>query len=134
MLLAIPVRNNDFLIKGKFLKYIFKERKNDYCFFSIFSRAVVVHFNFRAGSTFPVPVCSVPHGHWVNKAAFNRTSQCNMVDAVRLYASFMLNLLWLKGQRWVCCIKLKFYILKLHIFFILFSVILCLWLFCKSTY
>ena len=26
------------------------------------------HFNFRAGSTFPVPVCTVPHGHWVNKA------------------------------------------------------------------
>ena len=24
--------------------------------------------NFRAGSTFPVPVCTVPHGHWVNKA------------------------------------------------------------------
>ena len=27
-----------------------------------------VQFNFRAGSTFPVPVCTVPHGHWVNKA------------------------------------------------------------------
>ena len=24
--------------------------------------------NFRAGSTFPVPVSTVPHGHWVNKA------------------------------------------------------------------
>ena len=31
------------------------------------SRAVVVHFNFKAGSTFPVHVCTVPHGHWVNK-------------------------------------------------------------------
>ena len=31
--------------------------------------AAVVHFNFRAGSTFPVPVCTVPHGHWVNKGA-----------------------------------------------------------------
>ena len=32
------------------------------------SQAAVVHFNFRAGSTFPVPVCTVPHRHWVNKA------------------------------------------------------------------
>ena len=34
----------------------------------ITNRAVVVHFNFRAGSTFPVPVCTVPHWLWVNKA------------------------------------------------------------------
>ena len=27
-----------------------------------------VHLNFRAGSTFPVPVCTVPLGHWVYKA------------------------------------------------------------------
>ena len=32
------------------------------------ARAAVVHFYFRAGSTFPVPVCTVPHEHWVNKA------------------------------------------------------------------
>ena len=32
------------------------------------AQAAVVHFNFRARSTFPVPVCTVPHGHWVNKA------------------------------------------------------------------
>jgi len=32
------------------------------------SRAVVVHLNFRAGSTFPVPIYTVAHGHWVNKA------------------------------------------------------------------
>ena len=31
------------------------------------SRAAVVHLNFRAGSTFPVPVCTVSPGHWVNK-------------------------------------------------------------------
>ena len=31
-------------------------------------RAAVVHFNFRAGSTFLIPVFTVPHGHWVNKA------------------------------------------------------------------
>jgi len=31
-------------------------------------RVAVVHVNFRAGSTFPVPVCTVSPGHWVNKA------------------------------------------------------------------
>ena len=31
-------------------------------------RAAVGHLNFRAGSIFPVLVCTVPHGHWVNKA------------------------------------------------------------------
>ena len=31
----------------------------------------------------------------------NRTSQCNKVDAGRLYASYRLNLLLLKGQRCV---------------------------------
>ena len=30
--------------------------------------AAVVHLNFRTGSTFPVPVCTVMPGHWVNKA------------------------------------------------------------------
>ena len=29
------------------------------------SRAAVVHLNFRAGSTFPVPVCTVTPRHWV---------------------------------------------------------------------
>ena len=32
------------------------------------SRAAVVHLNFRAGSTFPVPACTVSPGHCVNKA------------------------------------------------------------------
>ena len=32
------------------------------------SRAAVVHLNFRAGSTFPVSVCTVLSRHWVNKA------------------------------------------------------------------
>ena len=31
-------------------------------------KAAVVHLNFRAGSTFPVPVCTVSPGHRVNKA------------------------------------------------------------------
>ena len=63
------------------------------------SWAAIVHLNFRVGSTFPVPVCTVPHGLWVNKADnINRTNRCNKVDAVRLYTSFMFNLLLLKGQ------------------------------------
>ena len=32
------------------------------------TRAAVVHLKFRAGSTFPVPVCTVSPGHWVNNA------------------------------------------------------------------
>ena len=32
------------------------------------ARAAFVHLNFPAGSTFPVPVCTVPHGHLVNQA------------------------------------------------------------------
>ena len=32
------------------------------------SQAAVVRLNFQAGSTFPVPVCTVSPGHWVNKA------------------------------------------------------------------
>ena len=58
------------------------------------TRAAVVDLNFRAGSTFPVPVCTVPN-------SMDRISQCNKVDAVRLYASYRLNLLLLKGQRCV---------------------------------
>ena len=54
-------------------------------------RAAVVHLNFRAGSTFPVPVCTVP-------SSMDRTSRCNKVDVVRLYASNRLNFLLLKGQ------------------------------------
>jgi len=51
----------------------------------------VVHLNFRAGSTFPVTVCTVP-------SSMDRTSRCNKVDAVKLYASYWLNLLFPKGQ------------------------------------
>ena len=46
------------------------------------SRAAVEHLNFRAGSTFSVPVCPVSPGHLVNKAG-NKTSRCNKVDAAR---------------------------------------------------
>ena len=34
----------------------------------IYCQAAVVHLNFRAGSTFSVPVCTVSPGHWVNIA------------------------------------------------------------------
>ena len=50
-----------------------------------------MQLNFRAGSAFPVPVCTVSPGHWVNTVDLNRTSRCNKVDAVRLYR---LNLLY----------------------------------------
>ena len=33
-----------------------------------FIRTAIVHLNFRAWSTFPVPVYTVSPGHWVNKA------------------------------------------------------------------
>ena len=44
------------------------------------ARAAVVHLNFRAWSTFPVPVCTVSPGHWVNKQTLIRTSRCNKAD------------------------------------------------------
>ena len=53
---------------------------------AITPRAAVVHLNFRVGSTFPVPVCTVP-------SSMERASRGNKVDAVRLYASYRLNLL-----------------------------------------
>ena len=49
-------------------------------------------WSFRAGSTFSVPVCTVP-------SSMDRTSRYNKVDAVILYASYRLNLLLLKRQR-----------------------------------
>ena len=58
------------------------------------ARAAVVNLNFRAGSTFPVPVCTVPR-------SMDRTSRCTKVDAVRRYASYRSNLLLLKRQRCV---------------------------------
>ena len=52
------------------------------------SLAAIVHFNIRAGSTFLVPVCTVPHGHWVNKADNQQ---------VRLYASYRCRFTFTKG-------------------------------------
>ena len=68
------------------------------------SRTAVVHFNLRAGSTFPVPVCTVSPGLWVNKADTQYgLAGANKfdLDAVKLYASYRLNLLLPKGQRCV---------------------------------
>ena len=59
------------------------------------SRAAV-HLNFRAGSTFPVPVCTV-------SSSMDRNTQCNKVDAFKLYALYRLNLLLPKGQICVQC-------------------------------
>ena len=59
-----------------------------------------MHLNFRSGSTFPVPVCTVP-------SSKDRTCRSNKVDAVTLYASYRLNLLLLKGQ---ICVTLNTYI------------------------
>ena len=59
-------------------------------FISNNTREAIVHLIFWAGSTFSVSVCTVP-------SSMDRTSQCNKVDAVRLYASYRLNLLLLKG-------------------------------------
>ena len=42
--------------------------KDRACEIIVTSRAAVVHFNFRAGSTFSVQVCTAPHGQLVNKA------------------------------------------------------------------
>ena len=62
------------------------------------TRAAVVNLNFRAGSTLPVPVFTVPHGNWVNKAqTINMTGRCFRIDQ----SDFRLNLLLLKRQRCV---------------------------------
>ena len=71
------------------------------------SRAAVVHLNFRAGSTFPVPVCTVPY-------YMDRTSRCHKVDAVRLYASCRLNLLLSKGQICVTYMYMVYCIYKYY--------------------
>ena len=67
---------------------------------TVVKRATVVHWNFRAGSTFPVLVCTVP-------SSIDWTSRCNKVDTVRRYASYRLNLLLPKGQR--CVIQIYIY-------------------------
>ena len=36
----------------------------------VLTQAAVVHLNFRAGSTFPVPVCTVSTGHGENEIIY----------------------------------------------------------------
>ena len=55
----------------------------------------IVHFNFRAASTFPVPVCTVPHEQ--NRQSTGLAARCNKVDAVRLYASYRCIFTFTKG-------------------------------------
>ena len=60
------------------------------------ARVAWVHLNFRTGSTFPVPVCTVSPGHWVNKKqTLNRTTYSTRLTR----SDFRLNLFLLKGQR-----------------------------------
>ena len=88
-------------------------------------RAAVVHLNFRAGSTFPVPVCTVSPDFRLLKQTLNRTSRCNKVDAIRLYASYRLNLLLPKGlQR---CVKLGLFYQSFY-FQAFFKKLFFLWL------
>ena len=53
------------------------------------ARAAGVHLNFRARSTFPVLVCTVPPGRGQQRLSSSdyRSSWGNEVDAVRLYTS-----------------------------------------------
>ena len=77
---------------------VVKKMDVKYFYSCISTQAAVVHLNFRAGSTFPVPVCTVT-------SSMDRTSRCNKMDAVRLYASYRMHLLLLKGQR---CVSIQF--------------------------
>ena len=52
-------------------------------FVELGTRVVLAHLNFRAGSTFLVPDCTVP-------SYMGRTSRCNKVDVVRLNTSYRL--------------------------------------------
>ena len=72
-----------------------------------FVRSLIIRTFYGTGSrsTFEFPVqpfrfhvCTVPN-------SMERTGRCNKFDAVRLYASYSLNLLLLKGQ---ICGKTKF--------------------------
>ena len=82
--------------------------KNIFSSFPCFLFHVMSHLNLRAGSIFPVPVCTVSPGLWVNEADTQQDYPvCNKVDAVRLYASYRCRLILLKGQRCVTC-PLKF--------------------------
>ena len=49
-------------------------------------RAAVVHLNFRAGSAFPVPVCTVPSSRWTRLAGATRLTRSDfMLHIGRIY-------------------------------------------------
>ena len=99
--------NNLFLLKGVSTRSRIQnktKRNINKPISSLLSRAAVVHLNFRAGSTFLVPVCTLP-------SSMERTSRCNKVDAVRLYASYRLNSLLPKGQRCVLFRSITYFVL-----------------------
>ena len=81
------------------IKFIVEGRR-DLLKMSWSESARAVHLNFRAGSTFPVPVYTV-------HSSMDRTSRCNKVDTVRLYASYRLNLLLLGVEVHECSILEK---------------------------
>ena len=61
-LMQLTLRSNglmQLMQRSNFTEFICKRER---------PRAAVVHLNFRAESTFPVPVCNESPGHWVNKA------------------------------------------------------------------
>ena len=86
-----------FFILPNLIMYNTRKNKQTKCR-SLQITGSVVHLNFRAGSIFSLPVCTVP-------SSMDRTSRGNKVDAVRLYASHKLNLLLLKGHRCVRCMN-----------------------------
>ena len=45
----------------------------------LYSRAAVVHLNFRAGSTFPVPVCTVPSSMGTELAGATRLTRSDFM-------------------------------------------------------
>ena len=57
------------------------------------SLAAAVHLNFRAGSTFPVPVCTVSPGHWVTQTQFAHAGATKLTRS-----DFRMNSLLLKGR------------------------------------
>ena len=52
----------------KILSSIYLILSQNYIILSLTATDAVVHLNFRAGSTIPVPVFTVSPGHYVNKA------------------------------------------------------------------
>ena len=79
------------------------------------TQAAVVHLNFRAGSTFPVSVCTVSPG------LIKQTLNIGLAGATRLtrsdfmlHASYGLNLLLPKGQSCVIKLCLIKYELNIH--------------------